>query len=111
MIVAVGDVYVQIPRAEEARELMRATQARAREQHGCDYYVFAETLDDPGHFLVVQQWRDQEALDEHYASAAFADYQRQIGPLLVRVSELRVHQVGATARPVDSSPIEISQDD
>src|SRR5438132_1937749 len=111
MILAVADIYAQIPRREEVRGLMRATQARAREQSGCEYYSFAETLDDPGHFVLLQQWRDQEALDEHYASEAFADYQSRIGPLLVRVSELRVHEVSATARPVESSPIDISQDD
>ena len=48
MIVVVGDIYAQIPRREEVRDLMRATQARAREQSGCEYFAFAETLDDPG---------------------------------------------------------------
>jgi quinol monooxygenase YgiN len=111
MIIAVGDIYAQILRREEVRELMRATQARAREQPGCEYFAFAETLDDPGHFVVVQQWRDQGTLDAHYASEVFADYESQIGPLLVRSSELRIHQVHATARPVSSATLDISQDD
>jgi quinol monooxygenase YgiN len=111
MIVAVGDIYAQILRREEVRELMRATQARAREQPGCEYFAFAETLDDPGHFVVVQQWRDQGTLDAHYASGVFADYESRIGPLLVRSSELRIHQVRASARPVSSATLDISQDD
>jgi quinol monooxygenase YgiN len=111
MIVAVGDIYAQIPRRQEVAELMRATQARAREQPGCGYFAFAETLDDPGHFVVVQQWRDRTALDGHYASQVFADYQSQIGPLLVRSSELRIHEVRSSARPIGSSTLDISQDD
>ena len=111
MIVAVGDIYAQIPRREEVTELMRATQDRARGQPGCGYFAFAETLDDPGHFVVLQQWRDQRALDEHYASDVFADYESQIGPLLVRSSELRIHEVAASARPIGSSALDISQDD
>jgi quinol monooxygenase YgiN len=111
MIIALGDIYAQIPRREEVRELMRATQARVREQPGCLSSAFAETLDDPGHFLVVQQWRDQAALDEHYRSEAFADYQAGIGDQLVRTSELRLYVVQASFTPVDSSPIDTSDDD
>jgi len=111
MLIALGDIYAQIPRRDEVRELMRATQARARQQAGCIDFVFAETLDDPGHFVIVQQWRDRAALDEHYRSEAFADYQAKIGEHLVRSSELRVHVVQQSALLVDSSPLDISQDD
>jgi quinol monooxygenase YgiN len=82
---------------------MRRTQARVREQPGCISYAFAETLDDPGHFLVLQQWRDQAAVEEHYGSQAFAEYQEKIAELLVRTSELRLHVVQEGFRPVDSS--------
>jgi quinol monooxygenase YgiN len=111
VLIALGDVYAQIERREEVRELMRATQARAREAEGCEYYTFAETLDDPGHFVLAQRWRDRAALEEHYGSQAFADYQAQIGPLLVRTSELRLFDAQTSARLVNRDPIEISQED
>jgi quinol monooxygenase YgiN len=72
VIVGLGDIYVQIPRREEVRELMRATQASVREQPGCIGYAFAETLDDPGHFVVLQRWRDQAAVDQHYSTSTTA---------------------------------------
>lgn len=111
MLIALGDVYAQIARREEVRELMRATQASAREQTGCEYYAFAETLDDPGHFLLVQRWRDAAALEEHYRSRAFADYQAQITPLLVRTSELRLFEAQTSARLVRSDAIETAQEE
>jgi quinol monooxygenase YgiN len=111
MLIALGDIYAQIERREEVRELMRATQASGREQDGCEYYAFAETLDDPGHFVVVQRWRDRGALDEHYRSPSFADYQARIGPLLVRSSELSLFDAPTGARFVDRDPIEISQEE
>jgi quinol monooxygenase YgiN len=111
MLIALGDVYAQIERREEVRALMRATQVSAREQAGCEYYAFAETLDDPGHFVLVQQWRDEAALDAHYRSQAFADYQAQIGPLLVRTSELTLFEALTSARLVSRDPIEISQEE
>jgi quinol monooxygenase YgiN len=105
MLVALGDVYAQIPDLERVRELMLATQERVRAEPGCLGYVFAETVGDPGHFVIVQQWRDQAALDEHYRSHAFADYQAQIAGSLVRTSELRIHTVQASYVPFDSASI------
>lgn len=106
MIVALGDVYTKIVHRDKVRELMAATQAGVRMEPGCLSYVFAEVVGDPGHFAVVQEWRDQAALDEHYRSQTFADYQAQIGDCLVRESELRFHQVSGTVLPKDSAPMD-----
>lgn len=111
MVIAIGDIHAQIPRREQVRDLMRETQARAREQAGCLSYTFAETLDDPGHFVVVQEWRDQAALEKHYRSAAFASYQSRIGALLVRSTDLRVHTVQQSIRPAAASGIQPEHDD
>jgi quinol monooxygenase YgiN len=101
-IIAIGDIYAQIPRLEELRRLMRETQELIREQPGCISYAFVETLDDPGHFLHVARWRDREALEEHYRSDAFADYQANVEALLVRSSALDVYAAAEGFRPVAS---------
>lgn len=111
MIIGLGDIYTQIPRREEVRELMRATQARVREQPGCIAYDFAETLEEPGHFVVVQRWRDQAALDEHYRSSAFAEYQTEIVAQQVRASELRLYSAQDSVRPLEPSPVDPRLDD
>lgn len=111
MIIALGDIHAQVPRRNEVRELMRATQARVREQPGCISYEFAEALDEPGHFLVVGQWRDLPALEEHYRSQAFSTYQEEITEQLVRTSELRLHVVRESFQPVGSSPTDPRDDD
>jgi quinol monooxygenase YgiN len=110
MIVAIGDIYARIADRDEVAALMRATQDRAREQPGCSYYVFAETLDDPGHFVLVEHWDDRAALDAHYRSPAFADYQEQVGGHLVRASELRLFEVDAALTALAPGPIEPQQD-
>jgi quinol monooxygenase YgiN len=111
MIVALGDVYAQIPQRGAIERAMLALQAQALEQDGCVSFVFAEVLADPGHFLLVQRWRDRGALDAHYRSAAFADYQAAVEGLLVRDSELHLHVIAETVRPVDSSRLDLRQDD
>ena len=105
MLIALGDVYALPSHREQVRELMRATQDRVMQTPGCISYVFAETLDDPGHFVTVQQWRERAALDEHYRSRAFADYQAQVSECLARTSELRVHAVQESYAPFDSASL------
>jgi quinol monooxygenase YgiN len=111
VIIALGDIYAQVPRRAAVSELMRATQTRVREQPGCISYEFAETLDEPGHFLVVQRWRDLAALEQHYRSQAFATYQEEIAPQLTRTSQLRLHAVSESFQPVGSSPADPRDDD
>jgi quinol monooxygenase YgiN len=111
MLIALGDIYAQAHRRPQVAELMRSTQERVREQDGCEEYSFAEVIDDPGHFIVAQQWRDRASLNEHYRSDAFGRYQAEIGQYLVRNSELRVHEVSASLRPLASSPLGPAQDD
>jgi quinol monooxygenase YgiN len=111
MIIALGDIYARIPDRDRVRELMRSTQARVREQPGCEYYVFTESLEDPGHFVVTQRWQDRDALERHYRSEPFADFQTGIGVHLVRTSELRVYEADAGFTPVTRTPIEPQRDD
>jgi quinol monooxygenase YgiN len=111
MIVALADVFAQIPHRNAVQEVMLETEMRVREDPGCVSFVFAEVLAEPGHFLLVQRWRDQAALDEHHRSAAFAYYQAGIHGLLVRDSELQVHISDQGFRPVDSSGLDTGQDD
>ena len=111
MIVALADVFAQIPHRKAVQDVMLKTEVRVREAPGCVSFVLAEVLAEPGHFLLVQTWRDQAALNEHYRSAAFTDYQAGIRGLLVRDSEIQVFVSQQEFRPVDSSGLDIGQDD
>ncbi len=111
MIVALGDVYVQVPGREAAVEAMLAEQRAAREQDGCVSFAFAEALGEPGHYVVTQRWSDRDALDAHYRSEAFFHYQAAIAPLLVRDSELTLHSVADAVRPLDSETHSVPEDD
>jgi quinol monooxygenase YgiN len=100
--VAIGDVYAQVPHLDVVRGLMRETQEAARRQPGCVSYSFAEALDELGHFVIVQEWRDEASLEEHYRSETYADFQNRLELVLVHSSDLRVYLVEKTIRPVES---------
>ena len=105
MIIALGDVYVRIDDRDHVRAVMRDTQAAVSAQPGCVRYDFAESLAEPGRFVLVQQWEDRAALERHYGSPAFADYQAAVGPYLVRSSDLRVYEADAGVAPMGSAGI------
>jgi len=90
---------------------MRDASRHALAQEGCRSFTFAEVLEEPGHFVVLERWEDEQAIERHYRSPGFADYQRTIARLLVRESEYRLHRVQETLHPVNSITIVTDQDD
>jgi quinol monooxygenase YgiN len=106
VIVVVGDLYALVGRRDEVLELLAQTQARAREEPGCESYAFAEVVGEPGHVLICQEWADESALEEHYGSTVFAQYQQRVGEFLARPSEVRIHHVRQTLRPQDAAPMD-----
>ena len=66
----------------------------------------AATLTDPSRFVVLSEWENQEALDAHYRSEAFADFQFGLDGLLVRPSELTVYSAEGAVRPLNTRPMD-----
>lgn len=102
----VGEIHGLVGRAAELAELLRETQEHARTEPGCIAYAFAQVVAEPGRYLVVQEWRDEAALEAHYASPAFRRYQERVGELLARPSEVRLHRVAETTRLADPGPMD-----
>jgi quinol monooxygenase YgiN len=111
MVIALGDVYVRIADREQVREAMRVAQVDVQGEPGCRRYDFAEVVEDPGHFVIVQEWDDHAALERHYRSQAFAAYQAAVAEHLVRTSDLVIREAGPGLGPVDHSAIEPAQED
>lgn len=44
------------------------TVAAIRAEDGNERYEYFQSLDDPETILLIDQWRDQEAIDAHHAS-------------------------------------------
>jgi quinol monooxygenase YgiN len=69
-------------------------------------YTVSARIGEPDHYVVVEEWRDEAALDAHFASAAFSRFQWSLHRLLARPSQVRIHDVNATRRPVASAPMD-----
>jgi quinol monooxygenase YgiN len=105
-VVAVADLFGISGRRQELRSVLAGAERDAAGQPGYVRYSFAATVADPDHFLLVSEWRDQAALDAHYASTGFANFQFSLQGLLARPSQMTLYSVSGSTRPLSSSPLD-----
>lgn len=66
--------------------LIEATHA----EEGCLRYVLHRYKDDAAKFVIIEHWRDQEALDSHFRAEHMAVFMTTVGPWLEGGSVLHV---------------------
>ena len=70
----VNAVMYTFPRdkADQVEQLFVDLAVKSREEPGCLAYEVARgSGEDSGTFMLFEKWRDQAALDEHYATEHF----------------------------------------
>ena len=105
-VIAVADMFGIDGRRSELVDVLERAQREAASKPGCRRYTFAATLADPDRFVLVSEWDDQEALDAHYRSEAFARFQLDLHGLLAQPSEMTIHAVTDRVRPVNTRPMD-----
>ena len=68
-------------------------------EDGCLDYGFYEDAMEPGTFLFVEHWKDQAAIDFHFAQHYCLDFIRAVRKLSKAVSPIEIHHVSTSARP------------
>jgi quinol monooxygenase YgiN len=106
VVVAVAEMFGISGRREELATLLERFERWAGGEPGCRRYIFATTLADPSRFVLLSEWESEDALDAHYRSEAFADFQVGLDGLLARPSELTVYTAEAAVRPLNTRPMD-----
>ena len=105
-VLAVAEMFGISGRRDELVGLLERFERASSGQPGCRRYTFTATLADPDRFVLLSEWEDQDSLDAHYRSQAFADFQFGLDGLLAKPSELKVYAADAVARPISSGPMD-----
>lgn len=106
VVIAVAEMFGTSGRRDELAALLERFERWAAGEPGCRRYTFAATLADPSRFVLVSEWDNQEALDAHYQSEEFADFQFGLDGLLARPSELTVYSGEGAVRPLNTRPMD-----
>ncbi len=94
MLLIVGTVRLPSWNLDKARPAMFAMVSASRSEDGCFEYCYAEDMFEPGLIHVKEMWRDQEALDRHFATEHIAVWRASWPALGIGDRNLRVYEVG-----------------
>jgi quinol monooxygenase YgiN len=93
MLLIVGTFSIPPDNLPPARFVMDQMVQSSRAEDGCEEYVYAEDLFEPGLIHVKELWRDQTALDLHYASAHLAEWRSSWVKFGIGSRNLRAYEV------------------
>jgi quinol monooxygenase YgiN len=111
LLIAHADLAVQIPQRAAAEAAMTELQGAASAQEGCLSFAFAEVVGEPGRYVVLESWRDRDALEAHFRTAAYREYQTTISALLVRETSFELFRAEPLARLLADEELDLRQDD
>ena len=95
MLLIVGTVRLPPDNLTRARPTMWRMIETSRQEDGCEDYSYAEDVFEPGLIRVQELWRDQAALDRHFASPHIAEWRSAWPALGIGERRLRLYEVGA----------------
>jgi len=55
---------------------------KTHEEEGCLNYALHRNIHDPGNLVLIERWRSQEDLDQHFTKPYMADMAKVAGELL-----------------------------
>jgi quinol monooxygenase YgiN len=92
MIMVLGTVKLASGKLEGARAAMELMVTASRAEPGCIAYAYAQDLLDPETIHVVEQWRDRQALTDHFATPHMAEWRGVMGSLGLTGRDLKVFE-------------------
>ena len=87
----------------ELEPLLAELASGSREEAGCIGFRVLRG-EQPGEFVLLSRWRDEQALATHYATPHYRHYREQVGLLLARPSDVVVHHLSASLLALDPNP-------
>lgn len=82
MILVTGAIDVDPAQRDAFIDAARTLMAATRAEEGCVSYSFAADLDDPGHFVLAEQWDAQSCMDAHMQQPHMAAFLGTVGGMV-----------------------------
>jgi quinol monooxygenase YgiN len=96
VILVTGRVQVPPARRGAFLALARDMCSASREDDGCIGYRVYEDLEQPDRYVFVEEWRDEQALQSHFARPHTTSFMSALVPMLDAPAEALFHTVAAT---------------
>ena len=95
MLVIGGPIRLDAARREEAIAAAKEVMEATRKEPGCISYTFSADLEDPGCFMIFEEWETQEALEAHFATPHMASFSAKFGALGLKGMNVQKYEVSS----------------
>ena len=85
----IATIEAQPDQIEFVEQTLKDVVPPSRQDEGCEYYTLTRDRENERVFVMVEQWRDREALDAHLASE---HYKQMAMTLENRIAQIAVHE-------------------
>lgn len=96
MIVVVARVKTDDALREDLIKIGQAVAQASRQEAGCINYALFEDTEDRNRFMVVEEWRDDAALQEHFRTPHIAKFMASINGAVTEPPEVSFHEIAST---------------
>ncbi len=96
MIVITGRAQIATDKRDAFRTVAERQVTLSREEAGCLNYGYYEDAMSPGTFLFYEEWKDQAAVDFHFAQSYCLEFMAASGELATNTPQVTIHQVRET---------------
>ncbi|RKF21975.1 antibiotic biosynthesis monooxygenase [Altericroceibacterium spongiae] len=93
MLLIVGTVRLPAENFDRALPAMRSMIEASRNEDGCLSYSYGQDVLDTGLIHIRELWRDQTALDLHFASKHISEWRKTWPQLGIGDRNLQVYEV------------------
>ncbi|OHV07767.1 putative quinol monooxygenase [Kushneria phosphatilytica] len=85
----IATIEAQPDQIEFVEQTLKDVVPPSRQDEGCEYYTLTRDRENERVFVMVEQWRDREALDAHLASE---HYKQMAMTLENRIAQMAVRE-------------------
>lgn len=83
MIGLIAKLKIKEGKVDEAVQMFQGLVADVRKEEGTLFYTVNRDSADPNTLVVMERYRDKNALNAHSKSPSFLQFAQKVGPLLV----------------------------
>jgi quinol monooxygenase YgiN len=98
MIVVTGRMHVAPEHRERFVEIATEMCSRSREDVGCSGYRVYADLEQADRYVIVEEWADDAALQQHFTQPHTGVFLKALFPLLAEPADALFHAVASTRR-------------
>ena len=98
MIVITGKADVTPANRDAFRPVAERQVTLSRKEDDCLAYGYYEDAMQPGTFLFYEEWKDQAAVDFHFAQSYCHEFMEAAGRLSNEPPQVKIHHVAETQK-------------